>query len=154
MKTLDEVITELEDEGVFPDALYHLKMYRSDMQMYADNQKYWEDELKQKIKDFGDAQERYIAKLKELEIGTLNNPLTWDELLTMEGEPVWVETKTEGGRWGIVREFRLEDETRTTCIGFTPRIFYHVLFECQNGVIDCFEHNYGKTWQAYRKERS
>lgn len=91
MKTLDEVITELEDEGLFADALYYLKMYRSDMQMYADNQKYWEDELKQKIKDFGDAKERYIARLKELDIGTLNEPLTWDELRTMEGKPVWYE---------------------------------------------------------------
>lgn len=28
MKTLDEVITALEDEGLFPDALYYLKEYR------------------------------------------------------------------------------------------------------------------------------
>lgn len=73
------------------DALYYLKMYRSDMQMYSENQKYWEDELKLKIKDFGDAKERYIKRLKELDIGTLNEPLTWDELKQMEGKPVWVE---------------------------------------------------------------
>ena len=76
MKTLDEVIAIFEKacdlekrcadcEGCLgqeygcpndgakgvPDALHYLKMYRSDMQMYAENQKYWEDELKQKIKD-------------------------------------------------------------------------------------------------------
>lgn len=120
MKTLDEVIEAFEkacdlerrcedcsgclgqEEGcpndganAVPDALYHLKNYRSDMQMYAENQKYWEDELKQKIKDFGDAKERYIARLKELEIGKLNDPLIWDELFCLEmiGRPVWSEEK-------------------------------------------------------------
>ena len=28
MKTLDEVIDELEDEGLFPDALHYLKEYQ------------------------------------------------------------------------------------------------------------------------------
>ena len=70
MKTLDEVIKALEIcteshgcigcpylagndkkcEKQDADALHYLKMYHSDMQMYAENQKYWEDELKQKIK--------------------------------------------------------------------------------------------------------
>ena len=93
---MDEVIFEGKNSDEefwsnFVDALHYLKEYRSDMLMYAANQKHWEDELKQKIKDFGDAKDRYIAKLKELDIGTLNNPLTWQELKQMEGKPVWYE---------------------------------------------------------------
>ena len=98
MITLDEVIeiasdwtNGFDEMSIEKQMLHYLKEYRSDMQMYAENQKYWEDELKQKIKDFGDAKERYIKRLKELDIGTLNEPLTWDELRTMEGKPVWVE---------------------------------------------------------------
>lgn len=139
MKTLDEVIAELEDEGLFPDALYHLKMYRSDMQMYAENQKYWEDELKQKIKDFGDAKERYIAKLKELDIGTLNDPLTWDELRTMEGKPVWVEDSNHQGEWVLLS-------------GTEDDILYFVYRTCNEYKI--YRKEQGTLWQAYRKERA
>lgn len=159
MKTLDEVIEQHEfclaigeaacgdcryrDQDricrMREDALYHLKMYRSDMRMYAENQKYWENELKQKIKDFGDAKERYIAKLKELDVGTLNAPLTWDELKQMKGKPVYVichTLKTKG--WALV------DYVDDDRIDFAlPSAMGLALFE----------HQLGKTWQAYRKER-
>ena len=59
---------------------------------------------------------------------TGNDPLTWDELKQMEGKPVWIEGSfiTEGPHWIIVG----------------PSHLY-------NGKII----GYGKTWQAYRKER-
>ena len=57
MKTLDEVIEMASDwtngfdeMSIENQMLYYLKMYRSDMQIYAANQKLWEDELAQKIK--------------------------------------------------------------------------------------------------------
>ena len=116
------------------DTLHYLKIYRSDMRMYADNQKYWEDELKQKIKDFGDAKDRYIKRLKELEIGTLNDPLTWEELLEMEGKPVWVEEKDMPSTWIIIWDVTENWLYPTGC--------------------DAYRHEeFGKTWQAYRKER-
>ena len=166
MKTLDEVINIFEkgcdldqrckdcsgclahDEGcpndganAIPDALYYLKMYRSDMQMYAENQKFWEDELAQKIKDFGDAKDRFIAKLKELDIGTLNEPLTWDELKQMEGKPVWVEG-SHGCIWGQKSWalIRFTHDGDMLCLIVEPivREFY------------IGEEYYGTDWQAFQ----
>lgn len=167
MKTLDEVIEELNiwdaygdeypdvfyDTQTIRDALYYLKMYRSDMQMYSENQKYWEDELKQKIKDFGDAKDRYIKRLKELEIGTLNDPLDWETLKTMEGKPVWVE------------EFFpvMEDETGATEDEGSYEKYWAIIdkVEKKKLYITWRNGNYqslplllmGEQWQAYRKER-
>ena len=170
MKTLDEVIKAMEDcaigekgcrgcayedihlsaagigqscvEAMIGDALWYLKNYRSDMQMYAANQKHWEDELHQKIKDFGDAKERYIARLKELDIGTLNEPLTWDELKAMEGKPVWIKLLGKGKwkkwkGWDVIGGFDDDDFGFAMC---TVRGDYYYLADL------------GKTWQAYRKE--
>ncbi len=146
MKTLDEVIAELEDEGLFPDALQWLKMYRSDMQMYSENQKYWEDELMQKIKDFGDAKERYIKRLKELDIGTLNEPLSWDELRQMEGKPVWVEVDEKYKGWVTVGKFYSLFENED--------LDAHVNLYYFGRSMEYSKEMYGYYWQAYRKERS
>ena len=146
MKTLNEVIAEMEGMefiGTLADALQYLKMYRSEMQMYAENQKYWEDELKQKIKDFGDAKERYIARLKELDIGTLNDPITWDELRTMEGKPVWFEGYA-GNFWCIVREMQKNSDGTED-----------VIFDGPHGMTGVgHDDQYGTKWQTYRKERN
>ena len=156
MKKLDEVIEILEnvvkhdyvwfDENTalmtietLTDTLQYLQMYRSDMQMYAENQKHWEDELAQKIKDFGDAKERYITRLKELDIGTLNEPLTWDELKAMEGKPIWIELLGKGKwkGWDVIGGFDDDD------FGFAM---------CTVRGDDYYLADLGKTWQAYRKE--
>ena len=155
MKTLDEVIeiasdwtNGFDEMSIEKQMLYYLKMFRSDMQMYSENQKYWEDELKLKIKDFGDAKERYIKRLKELDIGTLNDPLSWSELQHMEGKPVWVEYNLHIGnkdfrdnskRWCIVREFKPWHDTE--------------IIITENGFV-LSKNEQIKCWQAYRKERS
>ncbi len=68
-----------------------------------------------------------IAK-KNLELSERNEPLTWDELNLMEGKPVWIEGPLlkEGPHWIILGAVHL--------------------YEGKNV-------GYGKTWQAYRKER-
>ena len=170
MMTLDEVIKALEvcqngtckdcpsavmlspndyrcSEEHIDDALYYLKMYRSDMQMYAENQKHWEDELMQKIKDFGDAKERFVKRLKELDIGTLNEPLAWDELKSMVGKPVWVEVlddtgdhyKWRGDSWYIVKDF--------------TQGYYGWYCHLEPNWRTWTEQTYGDLWQAYQKER-
>ena len=155
MRTLDEVIeiasdwtNGFDEMSIEKQMLYYLKMFRSDMQMYSENQKYWEDELKLKIKDFGDAKERYIKRLKELDIGTLNDPLSWSELQHMEGKPVWVEYNLHIGnkdfrdnskRWCIVREFKPWHDTE--------------IIITENGFV-LSKNEQIKCWQAYRKERS
>ncbi|MBP5295399.1 MAG: hypothetical protein J6Y95_06740 [Lachnospiraceae bacterium] len=152
MMTLDEVITGIREEmglgdPVLADALHYLKEYRSDMLMYAANQKHWEDELKQKIKDFGDAKDRYIAKLKELDIGTLNDPLDWETLKTMEDKPVWVDPfgakalHTPG--WGLVGNTSFTTWEGVQCCAIVKVGVTYALPVAE----------YGKTWQAYRKER-
>ena len=129
------------------DALHYLKMYRSDQEQWGFFQKNYEDELKQKIKDFGDAKERFVKRLKELDVGILNDPLTWDELRTMERKPVWMEynlhlsdkdARSRSRMWIIVQKimpWRQDDE-----------LIYYSGFVFSKEEI-------GKTWQAYRKEK-
>ena len=61
-------------------------------------------------------------------------PLTLDELLKMNGEPVWVQSPgvPEYGRWAIV------EGVGENCL------FLHDDFTC---------HEYGKTWLAYRQKK-
>lgn len=116
MKTLDEVINIFEkacdlerrcedcsgclgqEEGcpndganAVPDALHYLKEYRSDKLQYDADRREWYETWQEKLKKLEESRQRFIDKLKELDIGTLNEPLTWDELRTMEGKPVWYE---------------------------------------------------------------
>ena len=153
MKTLDEVIeiasdwtNGFDESSIEKQMLYYLKMYRSDQEQWGFFQKNYEDELKQKIKDFGDAKERYIKRLKELDIGTLNDPLTWDELRTMEGKPVlveWISGTWKGlHKWILIR--RIEDLIMEFTALDVARVSY-------DGNLQ--KYCLGKTWQAYRKER-
>lgn len=66
MKSLDKVIAELEDEGLFADALHYLKAYKEDKDDLTALRAYWAEQQ-------------------------ANPALTWDELKLMEGMPVWVE---------------------------------------------------------------
>ena len=61
-------------------------------------------------------------------------PLTLDELRTMDGDPVWVQSPgvPEYGRWAIV------EGVGENCL------FLHDDFTC---------HDYGKTWLAYRRKQ-
>lgn len=70
------------------------------------------------------AMEKFEKAMKTVD----NPPLTWDELKDMEGKPVWIEGPliTGGPHWIIVGPSHLYDGK---IVG------------------------YGKTWQAYRKER-
>ena len=129
MKTLDEVIIALEvctsgycshpKHGDCPylderndcdtrqrklDALQWLKGYRAHIEL---------DKLRDKCE-------------------TENDPLSWDELRTMEGKPVWVEPCKE---WMLITEIETE-----------PHIW---LLSLDGLDYDMSLHE----WQAYRKER-
>ena len=83
MKTLDEVIDELEDEGLFADALHYLKEYQGYLLG----------------KEISETFDEAFAEM-------YNPPLTWDELRQMEGKPVWVEQMESGkayGKWLLVQ---------------------------------------------------
>ena len=67
-----------------------------------------------------------------------NDPLTWDELKTMEGKPVWVEE--EGcGLWAIVGKYE--------------KTIYDTEYIDFIGYATLQRNNMGEYWKAYRKER-
>ena len=113
MKTLDEVIKALSipavngyhyiDSNDAIDALKYLKMYK---ELANDS--------------------ALFAKWKE------NPPLTWDELRTMEGKPIWVMYSGYTPNWEIVENTGHFVETNMSIL---------------------HKEDQGKTWQAYRKER-
>lgn len=155
MKTLDEVIKDFEiclkaslnlescngcsyaDEydprcrsHNSADVLHYLKEYKEQQEMLS----YWSEKAISEQQTIADAYMFYkIASEKEKD----NLPLSWEELMTMEGKPVWVEqeiTKKKYCGWVIIKA--VADNAIVT----DSRLFY--------------ADNYGKTWQAYRKERS
>jgi len=76
-----------------------------------------------------------------------NDPLSWSELKQMKGKPVWVESHEDITRftgWTIVK--RAKSDRVHFVIGDWDGDF----FVEEIGVPEC---TYGKTWQAYRKER-
>ena len=144
-RTLDEVIdcaekwTENFDEGSLEKKmLFYLKMYRSDSRQWEADRKAYEDNRKQKLAECEAARDKYIARLKELEIGTLNNPLTWDELKTMVGKPVWVEALLYK-QWAII-----------AYVGDEHLRFEGVSLYAPESRVYMGEDD---GWQAYRKER-
>ena len=155
MKTIDEVIESLEIcsqmdadcqkcldhatakgwcEEKDRDALHYLQEYRAEKASIDILRGNYEDAIKNCEK----AENKFIAALKRLDVGTLNNPLTWDELKQKVGKPVWVEFEKNGNHWLIITDVK------------------------QNGVVGLgmygenvplYQDTIGKTWQAYRKER-
>lgn len=143
MKTLDEVITGLDicknfsycthpqkgecpylyednscgQDDLYRDALHYLKTIETTENLYHDavnKLSKWEDE---------DWKDRCL-------------PLTWDELRTMEGKPVWV-VADKKERWRIIREVSSE------------------LLMLESGLpLHRSWMNHPDGWQAYRKENN
>ena len=145
MKTLDEVIWAVENcdsaiddcahcayykedcENLRPlraDALYYLKEYRKDKQIYS-----------------------YDIARRNLEIAERNDPLSWDELKTMEGKPVWLEVKGYNGCWTIVNW-----NSNIVFLEFYDWIASPDDF-MKAPLVSLDDTNFGTAWQAYRKER-
>lgn len=82
-------------------------------------------------------QKSEIRNQKSLEQASQNLPLTWEELKTMEGKPVWVEG-TRGNMWIIVGAFPkwMPDAFADSF----PNIWWK-------------KEDLGRDWQAYRKEK-
>ena len=157
MKTLDEVIFEAPYTPTpwEVDALHYLKEYRSDKLQWEADRKLWQE----KAAEFEEAKQRHIEAAKSYlkekaemeEISSdyvalkqwwteqqVNPPLSWDELKTLEGKPVWVETKYYSSRWAVITDV---DDVRICFVG-------EQLLDSE------IVQEMGKTWQAYRKERT
>lgn len=125
MKTLDEVIFE---------APYSPTNWAKDALHYLREYRDKHEEMLQMEEALG------YCEMAE------NRPLTWDELKQMEGKPVWVElTFPEGAysHWGIIWGFPKAGYEFMELWGFHEIQSFSVMQKEQ-----------GKTWQAYRKERS
>ena len=127
MKTLDEVIAELEDEELFADALFYLKEYKSD-----------KEELDSTRLAYLDILTDYVALKNNWAEQQANPALSWEELKQMEGKPVWVE-HVYYKKWLIVKD--VYEET----IVLDGNGFYTQYFSDDN--------EKETRWQAYRKER-
>lgn len=127
--TLDETIKNLED------GLKHLNAILI-------SEETWNDSL-QYLKEYREKHDDILRMEEALgycEISD-NPPLTWDELTDLVGKPVWVEYTYQGewrpdkGEWIIINLMGDDDLIDQTGEGVYPKSVY------------------GKTWQAYRKER-
>lgn len=162
MKTLDEVIKAFEicdetvtancpdcpydidcenvpGEDLRTDALHYLKEYRSEKAMWeADRKGYlnW-------IEQYKEAREKHQQAVIELK---KNPPLTWDDLLAIAGQPVWVECAEETHLkpfWGLVGRYTGHS------------IPFYTLAPIGEGCSIAYGHknDMGINWIAYRKER-
>ncbi len=138
------------------DALHYLKMYRSDKLQWEADKKAYEDERQKAIHATKKARERYIALAKDTkdELAVLrdywaeqqeNRSLTWDELMTMVGKPVWVEVLRDNGhhykwegQWMLVKEF--------------TQGMYGKYCHMEPNYRTWINTTYGDLWRAYRKE--
>lgn len=161
------------------DAVAYLKEYRMQVDDIVAKRKALEykskryDEMCETIQKQGQEREdrlqaeiaRYLEAVKNCELAenkykklaeeasqnlvntSQNEPLTWDELREMEGKPVWVEiigrTIPLDSAWGIAT-----GGSYHTWQGVESWRLVRPGAEYSLPVAD-----YGKTWQAYRKER-
>ena len=133
-----------------PDALYYLKMYRSDKAQYEIDRENWETTYKEAREHYEAARDKHLDALKKLDIGTLNEPLTWEELQLMVGKPVWVEERMIiDGKERTAKEWALVanvEEKHADLMDFEAE---YRLEKCYY-ILDVPGTDH---WQAYRKER-
>lgn len=135
------------------DALHYLKDYRMLVNDFAEKRQELEDEkarYQEAVKNCETAENRHKAyelgyiramadyeELKRFWAESQENPeLSWDELKSMEGKPVWIEqtiTKKVYSGWVIAKAVT-EDYLNTQ-----ERLFW--------------QRDFDKTWRAYRHER-
>ena len=154
-KSLDEVIkTLLKDRAItyygnvivplqdLADALHYLEIFRDTINaLNVERENCIEAACKyieaEKELESQKVQMMWVDKHFEFEI-TDNQPLTWDELRTMEGKPVWVEEE-RCGFWAIVGKYE--------------KTIYDTEYIDFIGYATLQRNNMGEYWQAYRKER-
>ena len=143
MKTIDEVI-----ESITKQSGLEIRNVRK-----PDKDRFWVDretymDALHYLKEYRETK-KHLACLDDAEIRgdntqVVNNPpLTWDELKSMEGKPVWVEyISCKRKVWAIVDCFYTDAFGKVNMNVALPHDYWHLEKEL-----------IGKTWQAYRKGR-
>lgn len=127
--SLDKVIDAMEqrqkteDWDIRADALHYLREY----QRYQNTP----------------SRNGHMALVDYFDESQKNEPLSWDELRTMEGKPVWVEGSHGPALsykgWALISFDKQGDDMK--CQLYNSAEFW------------IGEEDYGTDWQAYRKER-
>jgi len=163
MKTLDEVIRVFETEILISDkpidkafrefksdALHYLKEYQDTKNaLDAEREKtieaycQWKD-AKEKL-EMQTSKTMWVDSHFQFEISD-NPPLTWDELKTMKGKPVWIEYMDDEQQtgWALIAK-NPERPTFGKSTLFT--------FIREDGKFYLTISGYSKRWQAYRREK-
>ena len=82
-----------------------------------------------------------VEWLKELKSYKNEDPITWDELCAMEGEPVWLEWSSDSGAWVLIA-YKVDNDLK----------YFRY---CDDRIFTLTRDNYEHDkWQAYRKERT
>ena len=141
MRTLDEVIESMQltsdvnrnyrEENA--DVLHYLVEYRACQQHMQVVEQIRQDAVRQR-----DAHIKALAELKR------NDPLSWEELKQMEGKPVWVEYDGYTPDWEVIENVGAMRGSIGDITGNFIETHMSVLHK----------DDMGKTWQAYRKERT
>ena len=141
MRTLDEVIESMQltsdvnrnyrEENA--DVLHYLVEYRACQQHMEVVEQIRQDAVRQ-----WDAHIKALAELKR------NDPLSWEELKQMEGKPVWVEYDGYTPDWEVIENVGAMRGSIGDITGNFIETHMSVLHK----------DDMGKTWQAYRKERT
>ncbi len=145
------------------DALHYLKTYRENQQTYIENSRKAEEARErylEAVKNCELAENKYRKLYEETSqnlrntsqitcpkchsefviLPEANNALTWEELHTMEGKPVWATFDNENGTWYIAKVY--DDEV----------VLYEWGQEFGERISGAWDYT-PKRWQAYRKER-
>ena len=136
MKTLDEVIKGFECcLNIECDKCPYKILFNDDTHVPCDQIEKDEDALFY-LKEYQTLQFGYIKAMADLDD---NPPLTWDELKTMKGKPVWVveEGYQTWEYWSLVYWMNADELTLLN----------------ENGQTTYSKNEQGTVWQAYRKER-
>ena len=166
MKTLEEVIKAIEyceikkddcftcpyksDSNCYAlDALHYLKEYQEHMKWHAYEEHCLDNEkktLQEKKAEFDEILTDYVALKQWWTEQQENPPLTWEELKTVLGKPVWVE------EYDPIDDNKGWHRCKWYLVNFVNDEYFYV---CDN---DGEENHFclaeiGKTWTAYRKER-
>ena len=142
MKTLDEVIVALEVcTSGYCSHPKHGDCPYLDERNDCDTRQRKLDALHY-LKEFQGLSKMWNDKLDKEQA---NPPLTWDELRTMEGEPVWIDSVPLVRRWVIIKKFHP--------IGGNKNLFDMEVEDGAHFLRKNMRRDDPAWWQAYRKER-
>ncbi len=120
----DDIPCEMTD-CFFNDALHYLKEY----QRYQNTP----------------SRNGHMALVDYFEESQKNDPLTWEQLKSMVGKPVWIDSVPLVRRWVIIKKFHP--------IGGNKNLFDMEVEDGAHFLRKNMRRDDGAWWQAYRKER-